>query len=364
MALADPGTIGSSESNIGTLYPNVGVIGRFPSDHGVQRRGHRMDCSVTVIIAAYNAEGIIERAIRSALDQTCRPNVIIVDDASRDETAPTVERIIKGEPRAQLVCQATNQGPAAARNRAIELATTDWVTPLDADDAMEPERLEALVRLAGENGWDAVGDDQYRVTSWHEGAPRRRLWSDTDFAAMELTLETFVRENIHANTGYGRELGYIKPLVRKDFLQAHEIRYDPDMWLGEDYDLYTRLLVAGARFGLVNPKGYIAYDTPGSLSRKHRADHLKHLVRSDQRLLSNETLPEDARTQLKAHLLLNQKKWAWARFRERVKDRDPIGTLSSFVVPPAVLADLIGRIAVSGRNRLGRENSRKDDVRG
>ncbi|MEL6322651.1 MAG: glycosyltransferase family 2 protein [Pseudomonadota bacterium] len=309
---------------------------------------------VTVIIAAYNAEAFIRRAIESALAQTCAPDVIIVDDASTDGTAAHVRELIAGVPQAKLIVQYKNQGPAAARNRAIAAAATEWVTPLDADDAMDNDRLKTLVDLAEQRGWDAVADDQYRVTSWEAGADRRRLWSDDDFGILELTLARFVRENIMAYTGFGRELGFIKPLMRRAFLVDHGLGYDRRMRLGEDYDLYCRLLARGGRFGLVDPRGYIAFETPGSLSKQHSSAVLRAFMQSDQRLLSSKAISDDARVFLKEHRTLLHKKWAWAHLSEAYRERNPMKALSSFIAPPEVLADLSGRLVEKTRARLSR----------
>lgn len=310
--------------------------------------------TITVIIAAWNAADYIEGAIASALGQTCAPDVIIVDDASTDGTPDRVREIIVGEPRASLIVQQVNQGPSAARNRAISAARTDWVTPLDADDTMVPDRLETLLAKAIGQGWDAIGDDQYRVSASGE---RRRLWSDEDFGEIELTLARFVRENIADNCGFGRELGYIKPLMRKRFLDRQGLAYTPSMRLGEDYDLYGRILANGGRFGLVDPAGYFAHELPGSLSRQHASEAFGAFVEADRRLLNMPGLSEEARSEINAHMLMTQKKWADAALSEAWKDRNVALALSCLAVPLPVLAHVGGRVAAGVRKRLAQAQS-------
>ncbi|MEM9670246.1 MAG: glycosyltransferase family 2 protein [Pseudomonadota bacterium] len=309
---------------------------------------------VTIIIAAYNAEKTIARAVSSALEQTCAPDIIIVDDASSDDTAAVVENMVNGNPRARLLIQSVNQGPSAARNRAIASSKTEWVTPLDADDAMEPERLERMLAIANAEAWDAIADDQYRISSWAEGATRRRLWSDNDFEKIELNLSIFVRENIEHYSGFGRELGFIKPIIRRDFLKKHSLAYDESMRLGEDYDLYARMLEHNCRFGLVDPQGYLAFDTPGSLSRAHGSETLQRLVQSDRRLLANTDLETQTRGLIKEHLRFNQKKVAIAKFGEAFRERDIRKALSSFIGPPSVIGDLIANLFSIARKKIRR----------
>lgn len=101
---------------------------------------------VSVIIPAYNAERFIADAVRSVLDQSWRElEVIVVDDGSTDGTADRVRPFL-ADPRVRYVRQ-ENAGPAAARNRGIELAHGDYVAFCDADDLWLPAKLERQMPL-------------------------------------------------------------------------------------------------------------------------------------------------------------------------------------------------------------------------
>lgn len=312
-----------------------------------------MPSAVTVIIAAYNAESTIKRAIESALNQTIEPEVIIVNDGSTDSTVAVALETIGANPRAKILVQKSNLGPSAARNRALDTATGNWITILDADDVMSETRLGTMRNIAEKRGWDAIGDDQYRVSNRDGSSAARRLWSDTDFGEIELSLACFVRENIADYAGSNGELGYIKPLIRRDFLIENELRYDTEMRLGEDYDLYARMLLKGGKFGLVDPLGYFAFDTPGSLSRAHGSNELEKLAQSDRNLLSSDRLSKEDRAILHEHLRMTQKKVAWAKLGEAYHERSVSKALSSFAMPPDVLADLFSKLFELGRRKSG-----------
>lgn len=97
--------------------------------------------SIACVIPAYNREGVIGRAIESALAQTLAPTeVIVVDDGSSDGTARVVQSY--GAP-VKLFSQ-ENAGGAAARNAGARAATADWVAFLDSDDYWTPEHLEHI----------------------------------------------------------------------------------------------------------------------------------------------------------------------------------------------------------------------------
>lgn len=95
--------------------------------------------SISCIIPVYNGERFIEEAIGSILAQTCQPDeIIVIDDGSTDDTGGKVSRY---NHRLTYVYQ-PNAGPAAARNRGLELAHGDYIAFLDADDLWHPEKLE------------------------------------------------------------------------------------------------------------------------------------------------------------------------------------------------------------------------------
>jgi glycosyltransferase involved in cell wall biosynthesis len=106
--------------------------------------------SVTVVIAAYNAEQTIGAAIESALSQTLAANefeVIVVDDGSTDATASIVRRF--GSP-VRLI-EAPHRGLAATCNAGLNEALGERFIRLDADDALDPDCLLILERVMSVN---------------------------------------------------------------------------------------------------------------------------------------------------------------------------------------------------------------------
>lgn len=96
---------------------------------------------VGVVIPLYNKARLIERCLRSVLDQPISDlEVVVVDDGSNDDGPALVERC--EDPRVRLVRQ-ENAGPGGARNRGIQELDTPLVGFLDADDYWQPEFLGA-----------------------------------------------------------------------------------------------------------------------------------------------------------------------------------------------------------------------------
>ena len=76
--------------------------------------------------------------------------IIVVDDASTDQTAALVKERMAGDPRIQFYSQSVNSGPAAARNLALRHSRGEWVALLDADDEMTTDRLQQVLAAAQE----------------------------------------------------------------------------------------------------------------------------------------------------------------------------------------------------------------------
>ncbi|EYD70346.1 glycosyltransferase family 2 protein [Limimaricola hongkongensis] len=304
----------------------------------------------TVVIAAWNAEASIDRAIASALRQTLPVEVVVVDDASTDGTRGRIAALARANPALRCIGQDRNPGPAEARNRAIEASRAPWIAVLDADDVMAPDRLERLVRQAEAARLDFLADDIEKVDEADPDGPRQRLYSDHAIGTIDIDAAAFIRANLAAGHGDRREMGFLKPVMRRGFLDRHALRYAP-LRLGEDYDLYARALIRGARFRLTDPCGYLATVRANSLSGRHATQDHAALMAADRRMLSQPGLSRETRAALRAHLLEHHRKWVWRRMIDAVRNRDPKAALACLISPPRVSADLSRRLLREGLQR-------------
>ena len=98
---------------------------------------------VSIVIPAYNAAALIQRALDSIISQEIDIEIIVVDDCSTDDTLSIVERL--RNQHILVLQQAENKGPSAARNRGLHEATGEYCAFLDGDDYWEPEFLKETV---------------------------------------------------------------------------------------------------------------------------------------------------------------------------------------------------------------------------
>jgi glycosyltransferase involved in cell wall biosynthesis len=100
--------------------------------------------TVSVVIPSYNRAHLIGRAIQSVLHQTFESfEIIVVDDASCDDTRGVVQKI--DDNRVRYIRHEVNEGVSAARNTAIKAARGQFIGFLDSDDEWLPIKLQRQV---------------------------------------------------------------------------------------------------------------------------------------------------------------------------------------------------------------------------
>lgn len=109
---------------------------------------------ISVIMPAFNREGVIETAIRSVLAQThANFELIVVDDGSTDRTRDLVRAFT--DPRIILV-EGAHAGVSAARNLGLARATGEFVAYLDSDNRWNGWFLDVMVRFLVSAGLDVA----------------------------------------------------------------------------------------------------------------------------------------------------------------------------------------------------------------
>ena len=298
---------------------------------------------VAVIIAAYNAGDTIARAVLSALAEDRVEEVIVVDDGSRDDTAAKAQRADDGTGRLAVVSLSKNGGPAVARNVAIRRLRSPYFCILDADDYFLPGRIARLL-ASTDADWDMLADDLVLVqgqipdrdlASLCEGKPADAGWLD---------VKAFVAQCISRPGRPRRELGYLKPLIRRAFVEDHALSYDESLRLGEDYAFYLSALIAGAKLRLVGACGYIAIERADSLSARHTRSDVQSMLDFDDRILtSNAKLTDDERAVLAAHRRNSARKADYLAVLDCSRDCGRLAALAMLAQMPSsapyILAD-------------------------
>ena len=307
------------------------------------RTSTRAAATVDVLIAARDRSDTIERAVLSALVQTEVRTVFVVDDGSTDDTAARAKQCDPEGNRVVVERLRSSVGPSAARNMALKRSTAPWVAILDGDDFYLPGRIGAL--LAKADDWDLVADDLLQVYEDQVGkqVPTPVLFGD-HFEPFALGLEQFVLGNVRRHNVQRKELGFLKPLIRRSFLDTHRLRYDESLRLGEDYALYARALAAGARFLVIPVAGYVSVMRADSISSHHSKQDLERLRDGDADLIATAKLNAREHRALRTHYLSVDCRVQWLAVIDAVKSRKLGPFIAAFSRSPRVSRFLASRL--------------------
>ena len=109
---------------------------------------------VSIITPAYNSARYLPDTIYSVQNQTFQNwELIVVDDASKDETCKVVENLMTNDSRIILLRQNENMGPSFARQQGIKIARGRFIAFLDSDDLWDEKKLTLQLRFMLENSY-------------------------------------------------------------------------------------------------------------------------------------------------------------------------------------------------------------------
>lgn len=178
---------------------------------------------VTIIIPTYNQAATLAESIDSALAQTVRCDIIVVNDGSTDLTRQILEDY---EDRVKIITQ-TNRGLPSARNTGIMNATTEWILPLDSDDILEPNCVERILEVAKDVEADIISPSFSMFG----------IQNQNTMLMMRPTLDDFKS---------GNKIGYCSAIRRSVLLEVGG--YSARMvWGYEDMALWINLLSRGKK---------------------------------------------------------------------------------------------------------------------
>ena len=204
---------------------------------------------ISVVMAAYNEERNIGRAIESILHQTFSEwELIIVNDGSRDATTDVVQHYAKNDSRIRLVINSKNLGLPASLNIGIGLAKAEIIARADADDINLPERFAKQYEyMQAHSDIDVLGTSAILLDA--QCKPINILSLPQTHG--ELKNLTFLKTHfIHPSV-----------MIRKSFFNKIGM-YDLSFPRVQDKELWLRGLRAGCRYANLS-EPLIEYSTNG-----------------------------------------------------------------------------------------------------
>jgi glycosyltransferase involved in cell wall biosynthesis len=219
---------------------------------------------------AYNSAAFIAEAIESILNQTLRDlELLIVDDGSTDATLAIARSYAERDPRVKVI-ESNHGGPSQALNKGIELAKTNWVAVMHADDVSLPGRLEKQLAAAQTNP---------KVVAW--GAYAYHISSLGKVLSVSRTGPTTESEFHELRQG-GNVLTIIHPaaLLNKEIVQTAG-GYDPRFDCAEDLELFDRMADYGPILAIPEPLLlYRVHGASNTMSRFFKEKFFTRFVRA------------------------------------------------------------------------------------
>lgn len=204
--------------------------------------------SIAVVVPNWNDARYLPRCIRSVLDQDAPPDeLIVVDDASADDSVVTIKSLIHGNPRAELLVNPVNIGTNRTVNDTLQRVRSEYVLLLSANDFVLPgifSRAKAcLARLPRAGLWSAM--------SWLvDEADRTIRLHPSPVVALK---DTFLPPERCVNLAYHVGNWFTGPtlIYHRDTLRSVG-GFDPAY--GAPADFFTALTVASLRGAAYSPE--------------------------------------------------------------------------------------------------------------
>ncbi|MDQ1498777.1 MAG: hypothetical protein QOI86_2117 [Actinomycetota bacterium] len=209
--------------------------------------------SISVVMPVHNGGHDLDEALASIFSQTFGEfELIAVDDHSTDETPSRLRRAAEEDPRVRVITP-PGRGFVAAVNAGIAASQADWIARMDADDRSHPDRLtRQMAHLRAHPDLDVLGTAVRVIDAG--GSPTGTIRYPLDHSLITLSLR--------AATAFAH--GTV--IVRREALAAVG-GYRSERFPVEDYDLWCRLVVAGARMANLDEPLYDYRLSAGGVSR-------------------------------------------------------------------------------------------------
>ncbi|WP_307996340.1 glycosyltransferase family 2 protein [uncultured Bacteroides sp.] len=231
--------------------------------------------TVSVIIPVYNASATLGGCLDSLNRQTIqRFELLFIDDSSTDRSLDILmsyaEQYSTGDFVVKVLRHERNRGVAAARNTGLEYATGEYVYYVDADDFIEPDTLECLLKEAQEKELDIVGHEWFLTFKSDERYMKQPLFVTPDEALRQMMCGV-MRWNLWLF------------LVRRSLYVENNIRFIEGMNMGEDMMVMMKLFACAKRVAIINRAFYhYGQSNSGSLTKTYSAEHIRQVTNNVQ----------------------------------------------------------------------------------
>lgn len=233
-----------------------------------------MSKKVSIIVPVYNAAPYLERCMKSLLGQTYENiEILLIDDGSTDESGSICEDFANRYGKVKVFHMA-NAGVSSARNRGLEECGGEYLTFVDADDILEEDMVEYLVRMMEKTACDVAGCGYFEFSGEGLRKPegREKSTGSGSLRAEVLSGSEFVEKGILRS-----DTRCWSKLYRRE--SVGNLRFDTGLTIGEDMLFLLELAIQGKKFRRSGYKGYGYYvNEKGAMLQGFKDSYMDQII--------------------------------------------------------------------------------------
>ncbi len=217
---------------------------------------------VSVVLSTYNRAEMLKEAIISVLNQTFENfEFIIIDDCSTDYSVRVIKEFAKKDDRIIYIQNDKNKHYNHNLRYGFQIARGKYIARMDDDDICLPERFEKQVRFMDNHPDIAVVGTFIKTF----GAVETNGW----FSDYESDLTAL-------NTFFHCPLCHPSVMIRKSFLDEHQLTYDKNALYAEDTDMWKNIVILGGKIANI-PEILLKYRThPDSVTKSAQTSGIQN----------------------------------------------------------------------------------------
>lgn len=199
---------------------------------------------VSVLMPCYNVELYVKEALDSILSQTySNLEVIVIDDASTDNTSDVLATIALSDSRIKVVKNEINMKLIATLNKGVALCSGMYIARMDADDISFPNRIEKQVEFLENNlDYDIVSTQFYTFRTGHK---KRNLYHNPE-----------KYEDLKGYLLFRSGICHPAVMIRRELFTDKGLSFQKGFLHVEDYALWVKALYVTKMANLPDPLLY------------------------------------------------------------------------------------------------------------
>ena len=211
---------------------------------------------LSILIAAYNVGGFIDRCLASIVKQVDESlEIVVINDGSTDNTLEIIKKYKEADDRI-IIVDKPNGGVIEARKSGYKEATGDYIWFVDGDDWIEEGCIKKIYEYIKNNEYDMVCFDAYLA---YDDKPKEKLHPNRQE-------ELYEGEEYLAELLVGKASGSVwSKVIKKRFLVENKVEFAKKISYAEDVALMTSIAISEPKVLVLNDIFYYYYQREGSI---------------------------------------------------------------------------------------------------